>query len=79
MAMVLRQAFLLSLLGVAIGLPLALVAGRLAGKELVQTSQHDPLALIAAVCILLVLGVAATFIPARQAAAVNPVSALRSE
>jgi ABC-type antimicrobial peptide transport system permease subunit len=79
MTMVLRQAFLLSLLGVAIGLPLAFVAGRLASKELVQTSQHDPLALIAAVCILLVLGVAATFVPARQAAAVNPVSALRSE
>jgi ABC-type antimicrobial peptide transport system permease subunit len=79
MTMVLRQAFLLSLLGVAIGLPLAFVAGRLAGKELVQTSQHDPLALVAAVCILLVLGVAATFVPARQAAAVNPVTALRSE
>jgi putative ABC transport system permease protein len=79
MVMVLRQAFLLSLLGVAIGLPLAFVAGRLASKELVQTSQHDPLSLIAAVCILLALGVAATFVPARQAAAVNPVSALRSE
>ena len=79
MTMVLRQAFLLSLLGVAIGLPLAWTAGRLARGELVQTSQHDPLALAAAIVILILLAVIATFLPARQAAAVNPVSALRSE
>jgi len=79
MAMVLRQSFLLSLMGVGIGLPLAWVAGRLAQKELVQTSQHDPLVFIGAIAILLLLGVAATFLPARQAAAVNPVSALRAE
>jgi predicted permease len=79
MIMVLRQSFLLSLLGVGIGLPLAFVAGRLAREELVQTSQHDPLALGVAVCILVLLAVAATFLPARQAAAVNPVSALRTE
>ena len=79
MVMVLRQSFLLSLLGIGIGLPLAWVAGRLAQKELVQTSQHDPFALTGAVGILLLLGIAATLLPARQAAAVNPVSALRSE
>jgi putative ABC transport system permease protein len=79
MGMVLRQAFLLALMGVAIGLPLAFVAGRFAKHELIQTSQHDPLALFAAICILLLLAVAATYLPARQAAAVNPVSALRAE
>ena len=79
MWMVLRQSFLLSLLGVAAGLPLALAAGRFAKEELVQTSQHDPLALIAAVCILPLLAVAGTYLPARRAAAVNPVTALRSE
>jgi predicted permease len=79
MTMVLRQALQLSLLGVVIGLPLAWAAGRLAREELVQTSQHDPLAMAAAVVILLLLAVVATFLPARQAAAVNPVSALRAE
>jgi predicted permease len=79
MIMVLRQAFSLSLLGVGIGLPLAWAAGRLAREELVQTSQHDPLAMVVAIAILLVLALVATFLPARQAAAVNPVSALRSE
>jgi putative ABC transport system permease protein len=79
MWMVLRQAFLLALLGVAVGLPLAFVAGRFAKDELIQTSQHDPLALLTAICILPLLAVAGTFLPARRAASVNPVSALRSE
>ncbi len=79
MWMVLRQAFLLAVLGVAVGLPLAFVAGRFAKDELIQTSQHDPLALVAAICILPLLAVAGTFLPARRAASINPVSALRSE
>ncbi|HSZ17114.1 MAG TPA: ABC transporter permease [Terracidiphilus sp.] len=79
MWMVLRQAFLLAVLGVAVGLPLAFLAGRFAKDELIQTSQHDPLALLAAICILPLLAVAGTFLPARRAASVNPVSALRSE
>ena len=77
--MVLRQSFLLSLIGVGVGLPLAWVAGRLAQTELVQTSGHDPMALLGAIIILPLLAVVATFLPARQAAAVNPVSALRGE
>jgi putative ABC transport system permease protein len=77
--MVLRQAFLLAVIGVAAGLPLAFAAGRFAKDQLIETSQYDPLALIAAICILPVLAVAGTYLPARRAAAVNPVSALRSE
>ena len=79
MWMVLRQALLLALLGVALGMPLALTAGRFARDELIQTSQYDPLALIAAVCALPLLAVAGTYLPARRAAQVNPVAALRAE
>jgi len=79
MRMVFRQAFLLALLGVALGLPLAFAAGRFAKDELIQTSQYDPLTLMAAICVLPLLAVAGTFLPARRAAAVNPVAALRSE
>jgi putative ABC transport system permease protein len=79
MWMVLRQAFLLAVLGVAIGLPLAFAAGRFAKDELVQTSQYDPFTLIAAICILPLLAVAGTLRPAQRAASVNPVKALRSE
>lgn len=77
MWMVLRHAMLLALLGVATGLPLAFLAGRLAKQELIQTSQFDPLTLAAAVCILPLLAIAGTCLPARRAASVNPVSALR--
>jgi predicted permease len=79
MWMVLRQAFLLALLGVTLGLPLAFTAGEFAKSELIQTSKHDPLALFAAICILPLLAVAGTYIPARRAASVNPVAALRSD
>ncbi len=79
MWMVLRQACLLALLGGAIGLPLAFFAGRFAKGELIHTSQHDPLTLIAAICILPLLAIAGTLLPARRAAAIDPAKALRAE
>jgi putative ABC transport system permease protein len=79
MWLVLRQALILALLGVAIGLPLAFLAGRLAREQLIQTSQFDPLTLFAVASILPLLAVAGTCLPARRAAGVNPVSALRNE
>jgi predicted permease len=79
MWMVLRQACVLALFGVAAGLPLAFFAGRFAKGELVHTSQYDPVALIAAICVLPLLAVAGTWLPARRAAAIDPVKALRAE
>jgi len=79
MWMVLRQACLLALIGVAVGLPLAYFAGRFAKDELIQTSQHDPVTLIAAICVLPLLAIAGTLLPARRAAAIDPAKALRSE
>jgi ABC-type antimicrobial peptide transport system permease subunit len=78
MGMVLRQAFVLAMLGVAAGLPLAYFAGRFAKDQLVNTSQHDALALLAAICIPPLLAVAGTLLPARRAAAIDPARALRS-
>jgi putative ABC transport system permease protein len=79
MWMVLRQAAMLALIGVGAGLPLAFVAGRFAKDELIHTSQLDPVALIAAICIPPLLAVAGTYLPARRAAAIEPVAALRAE
>jgi len=79
MWMVLRQAFVLALLGVAAGLPLAYFAGRFAKDQLVQTSQYDLLALLAAVSIPPLLAVAGTLLPARRAAAIDPARALRAD
>jgi ABC-type antimicrobial peptide transport system permease subunit len=79
MWMVLRQACMLALLGVAIGLPLAFFAGRFAKDQLIRTSQHDPIALIAAICVLPLLAIAGTLLPARRAAAIDPAKAIRAE
>ncbi len=79
MWMVLRQACILAVCGVVLGLPLAFFAGRFAKDQLVKTSQHDPLALIAAICVLPLLAIAGTWIPARRAAAIDPVRALRAD
>lgn len=79
MWMVLRHACLLAMIGVGAGLPLAFAAGRFARGELIHTSQYDPLALAAAVLLLPLLAIAGTWLPARRAAATEPVQALRSE
>jgi ABC-type antimicrobial peptide transport system permease subunit len=79
MGMVLRQAFVLAMLGVAAGLPLAYFAGRFAKDQLVKTSQFDLLALMAAIAIPPLLAVAGTLLPARRAAAIDPTRALRAD
>lgn len=79
MWLVTRQAFLLSLMGIAVGLPLVFVAGRFAKQELFHTSQFDPIVIAASVAILPLLAVAGTWLPARRASRVDPVKALRAD
>lgn len=77
--MILRHACMLALYGIGLGLPLAFLAGYLAKDQLVLTSQHDPLTLFAVICIVPVLAVAGTCLPAYRASVINPTQALRSE
>jgi putative ABC transport system permease protein len=77
--MVFRQAAILAVIGVAVGLPLALAAGHFAQGQLIHTSQRDPLTLLAAICILPLLALTGTLLPARRATAINPTEALRAE
>ncbi len=79
MWMVIRQACALALLGIAAGLPLAFFAGRLARNELFHTSQHDPVTLLGVICILPLLAIAGTWLPACRAASIDPMQALRTE
>lgn len=79
MGIVLRQACLLAIIGVLVGLPLALFAGLLAKDELIGTSQHDPFSIFIAFCVLPLLAVAGTLLPARRAASIDPARALRAE
>ena len=77
--MVLRDGLLLIALGVAIGLPLSLAAGRITASLLYGIKPNDPPAFVFTVAVLLAIGALAAFIPARRAATVAPIEALRHE
>jgi putative ABC transport system permease protein len=74
-----RQGLLWIAAGVVIGIPLALSTSRLAQGLLFGLSAMDVGVLIGAASLMCVMGVIATYIPARQAARVDPLIALRAE
>jgi predicted permease len=77
--MVMRRAVLLVGIGLVIGIPIALIGGRLMRNQLFGVSTHDPLTLMAAVLVLAASAAVAGFIPARRAANIEPMTALRIE
>jgi predicted permease len=77
--LILRGAFSRVGIGLILGLPLAVGAGRLISSELYGVSFWDPLALIVAAGALATCALFAAIIPASRAASISPVSALRSE
>jgi predicted permease len=77
--LVMRQACVMLLVGVAVGWALALALAGLLRGFLYGVSVHDGLTLVGAVVLLVVCGLMAAFFPAWRAAQVDPVEALRSE
>jgi putative ABC transport system permease protein len=77
--MVLRDVMVLLVVGISAGLAASLVAGRLVTSLLFGVKPNDPLELIAAATILGVVTALAAYIPARRAARVDPMVALRYE
>ena len=67
------------LLGLLLGLGLALALSRVIASQLVDTAPHDIPTYAAAALGLLAVALLACWIPARRAARVDPMSALRSE
>jgi putative ABC transport system permease protein len=77
--MVLRGAFSQIGIGLAVGIPAAILAGRLMTRQLFGVRPWDPVMLTSATLLLGVAALLASLIPARRAAGVEPMVALRSE
>jgi ABC-type antimicrobial peptide transport system permease subunit len=77
--MVLAGAAKRVLAGLILGVPLAIGAGRLISAQLYGVSSWDPIALGIAACALAISAFFAAVIPARRAASISPMKALRME
>jgi predicted permease len=76
---VLRGAFTRVAIGLGLGLPLAVAAGRLISSQLYDVSFWDPLALAVAAGALAICALIAALVPANAAASISPMTALRAE
>lgn len=77
--LIMRQAGLLVVVGVAIGLGLAFASTRFIRSYLYGVSAHDVWTMGVVAVVLLLSGAVAAYLPARRAASVDPMQALRSE
>jgi predicted permease len=77
--MVTRQALALCVAGLAVGLALVVAGARFLRTFLYEVAPTDPLALGSATALLVAFALLASWIPARRAARVNPIEALRSD
>jgi predicted permease len=79
LAMVLRSAFLQVGIGLAIGIPVTILGGRVMASQLFGVKPHDPLVLLLTTAVLATAAFVAAVIPARRAANTEPMRALRTE
>jgi ABC-type antimicrobial peptide transport system permease subunit len=77
--LVLRETLLLVAIGIAIGLPAALAATRLTKGLLFGLTANDPLTITLAPLVMIAIAAMAGYLPARRAAQVDPMVALRQD
>jgi putative ABC transport system permease protein len=77
--LILREALLLLLTGLAVGLPIIVGLRRLAETLLYDLTPTDPISLALAVLLLLAVTLLAAYVPARRATKLDPLTALRHE
>ncbi|HEY1576758.1 MAG TPA: FtsX-like permease family protein, partial [Terracidiphilus sp.] len=79
MLLILRNASVLVIWGVGLGLACTWIATRLLKSFLFGVGQHDPFTVVTVSVMLVVCGLMAAFVPARRAASIDPMQALRTE
>ena len=79
LSMILRETLALLLIGIAVGIPCFLAAARLIKHLLFNVTPYDGVTLALVPILLVVVGVLASYIPARRAMRVDPLVALRHE
>jgi predicted permease len=77
--LVLRETFIVIALGVAIGVPAALAASRFVSRLVFGLAPTDPVTIVTAVVVLAIVATLAGYLPARRAARIDPLVALRHE
>ena len=76
---IVREALLLAAAGLAAGVPIALALARIIRGALYGVEPYDPTTIVGGSVILLVIAGLAAWIPARRAAKIDPITALRCE
>jgi ABC-type antimicrobial peptide transport system permease subunit len=77
--LIMAEGSIMLLSGIALGLLLATATGKILSGILYEVGAFDPIAFTAAPALLAIAALVATWLPARRAAALNPVEALRYE
>jgi ABC-type antimicrobial peptide transport system permease subunit len=79
LGMVLRESVFVVGLGLISGIPAALACGRYVSSQLYGLAPNDPATIAGASAVLLAVALIASFLPARRAAMLDPLAALREE
>jgi predicted permease len=78
-ALVMRGALIQVVVGLAVGVPISLLGAHWIQSQLYAVKSYDPLSLSMAMVVLCTAAVLASFLPARRAASVDPMQALRAD